>query len=61
GLRTLRVPRQLFTVLHRRCVSHGHSHTSEQPVWTIPLERFEKELAVFRRDQEAFDRGLAPR
>jgi hypothetical protein len=61
GLRTLRVPRHLFKFLHRLCVAHCHSHTSEQPVWTIPLERFEKELAVFRRDQDAFDRGLAPR
>jgi hypothetical protein len=30
-------------------------------VWTIPLEQFERELAVFQRDQDAFDRGLAPR
>jgi DNA-binding NtrC family response regulator len=42
-------------------VAHCHSHTDEQPVWRIPLERFERELAVFRRDQDAFDRGLAPR
>jgi hypothetical protein len=61
GLRTLRVPRHLFKFLHRLCVAHCNSHTSEQPLWTISLERFEKELAVFRRDQEAFDRGLAPR
>jgi hypothetical protein len=61
GLRSLRVPRHLFKFLHRLLVSHCHSHTSEQPVWTIPLEQFERELAVFRRDQDAFDRGLAPR
>ena len=61
GLRTLRVPRHLFKFLHRLLVAHCHSHTSEQPVWTIPLELFERELAVFRRDQDAFDRGLAPR
>jgi hypothetical protein len=61
GLRTLRVPRHLFKFLHRLLVAHCHSHTSEQPVWTIPLEQFERELAVFRRDQDAFDRGLAPR
>jgi hypothetical protein len=61
GLRSLRVPRHLFKFLHRLLVSHCHSHTSEQPVWTIPLEQFERELAVFQRDQDAFDRGLAPR
>ncbi|MFM7074751.1 MAG: hypothetical protein ACKO3G_01615 [Planctomycetaceae bacterium] len=61
GLRTLRVPRNLFKFLHRLLVAHCHSHTAEQPVWTIPVELFERELAVFRRDQDAFDRGLAPR
>jgi hypothetical protein len=61
GLRSLRVPRQLFKFLYRLLVAHCHSHTDEQPVWRIPLERFERELAVFRRDQDAFDRGLAPR
>jgi hypothetical protein len=61
GLRSLRVPRQLFKFLYRLLVAHCHAHTDEQPVYRIPLERFERELAVFRRDQDAFDRGLAPR
>ena len=61
GLRTLRVPRQLFKFLYRLLVAHCHSHTEERPVYKIPLERFETTLAVFRRDQDAFDRGLAPR
>jgi hypothetical protein len=61
GLRSLRVPRQLFKFLYRLLVAHCHAHTDEQPVWRIPLDRFERELAVFRRDQDAFDRGLAPR
>jgi hypothetical protein len=61
GLRSLRVPRQLFKFLYRLLVAHCHAHTDEAPMWTIPLERFERELALFRRDQEAFDRGLAPR
>ena len=61
GLRSLRVPRQLFKFLYRLLVAHCHAHTAEQPVYRIPLERFERELAVFRRDQDAFDRGLAPR
>lgn len=61
GLRSLRVPRQLFKFLYRLLVSHCHAHTQEQPVYRIPIERFETTLAVFRRDQDAFDRGLAPR
>ena len=61
GLRSLRVPRQLFKFLYRLLVAHCHAHTGEQPVYRIPLERFETVLAVFRRDQDAFDRGLAPR
>jgi hypothetical protein len=55
------VPRQLFKFLYRLLVAHCHAHTGEQPVYRIPLERFDTVLAVFRRDQDAFDRGLAPR
>jgi hypothetical protein len=61
GLRSLRVPRQLFKFLYRLLVAHCHAHTDEAPSYRIPVERFERELALFRRDQEAFDRGLAPR
>jgi hypothetical protein len=61
GLRSLRVPRQLFKFLYRLLVAHCHAYTDEQPVYRIPIERFERELALFRRDQDAFDRGLAPR
>ncbi|MFM8578175.1 MAG: hypothetical protein ACKOCN_05175 [Planctomycetaceae bacterium] len=61
GLRSLRVPRHLFKFLYRLLVAHCHAHTEEAPVYRIPLERFETVLAVYRRDQEAFDRGLAPR
>jgi len=61
GLRSLRVPRQLFKFLYRLLVAHCHAHTEERPVFEIPIEQFETTLAVFRRDQEAFDRGLAPR
>ena len=60
GLRSLRVPRQLFKFLYRLLVAHCHAHTAEKPVYQIPIERFETTLAVFRRDQDAFDRGLAP-
>ncbi len=61
GLRSVRVPRQLFKFLYRLLVSHCHAHTSEQPVYNIPIERFDAVLAVYCRDQDAFDRGLAPR
>ena len=61
GLKSLRVPRQLFKFLYRLLVAHCHSHTEERPAYTISPERFESELALFRRDQDAFDRGLAPR
>jgi hypothetical protein len=61
GLRSVRVPRHLFKFIYRLLVAHCHAHTNEQPVYTIPLERFDTVLAVYRRDQEAFDRGLAPR
>ena len=61
GLRSVRVPRQLFKFLYRLLVAHCHAHTAENPNYKIPLERFDTELAVFRRDQDAFDRGLAPR
>jgi hypothetical protein len=61
GLRSLRVPRQLFKFLYRLLVAHCHAHTAEKPVYRIPVERFDTTLAVFRRDQDAFDRGLAPR
>ncbi len=61
GLRMVRVPRQLFKFLYRLLVSHCHAHTAEQPVYRIPIERFDSVLAVYCRDQDAFDRGLAPR
>ena len=61
GLRSVRVPRQLFKFLYRLLVAHCHAHTAENPNYKIPLERFYTELAVFRIDQDAFDRGLAPR
>ena len=61
GLRTLRVPRQLFKFLYRLLVAHCHAHTSDQPSYQIPIERFDSVLAVYCRYQDAFDRGFAPR
>jgi hypothetical protein len=57
--RQLRVPRRLFKFLYRLLVNHCNSHTDHQPVWQISSEQFESTLAVYLRDQDAFDRGLA--
>ncbi|HVW36674.1 MAG TPA: hypothetical protein VHB99_05195 [Pirellulales bacterium] len=58
ALRTLRVPRHLFKFLYRLFVSHSNAHTDEKPAWQISGETFESVLALYQRDQEAFDRGL---
>jgi hypothetical protein len=54
----LRVPRHLFKFLYRLLVAHCNAHTDERPVWQISKEAFEATLAVYRRDQDAVDRGL---
>jgi hypothetical protein len=54
----LRVPRHLFKFLYRLLVAHCTAHTDERPVWQISKEAFEATLAVYRRDQDAVDRGL---
>jgi hypothetical protein len=58
GLRSLRVPRHLFKFLYRVFVSHANAHTDENPVWHVSASTFESILAVYQRDQDAFDRGL---
>jgi len=58
GLRSLRVPRHLFKFLYRVFVSHANAHTDENPVWQVSASTFESTLAVYQRDQDAFDRGL---
>ena len=57
GIRSLRVPRHLFKFLYRLFTAHCHAHTDESPVWKIPAATFESNLAVYRREQDAFDRG----
>jgi hypothetical protein len=54
----LRVPRHLFKFLYRLMVAHCNTHTDERPEWQISKEAFEATLAVYRRDQDAVDRGL---
>ena len=58
ALRTLRVPRHLFKFLYRTFVSHCSAHTDESPVWQISSATFESALALYQRDQDAFDRGV---
>ncbi|MBN1851986.1 MAG: hypothetical protein JW829_04650 [Pirellulales bacterium] len=58
AFRDLRVPRHLFKFMYRLLVAHGNAHRDDDPVWTISGETFESVLAVYRRDQDAIDRGL---
>jgi hypothetical protein len=58
SLRSLRVPRHLFKFLYRLLVAHANRYTDTTPVWKISGETFESELAVYLREQDAFDRGL---
>jgi hypothetical protein len=55
---TLRVPRHLFKFLYRLLVAHCNAHTDDKPEWQVSREAFEATLAVYRRDQDAVDRGL---
>lgn len=58
AFRGLRVPRHLFKFLYRVFVAHCNAYTDDAPVWQITSERFESVLALYSRDQDAFDRGL---
>lgn len=58
SLRQLRTPRHLFKFLHRLLVTHCNSYTDEAPSWRIPLASFNAMLAVYVREQDAFDRGV---
>jgi hypothetical protein len=58
AFRGLRTPRHLFKFLYRLFVAHSNAHVDSDPVWQVCGEAFESTLAVYHRDQEAFDRGL---
>ena len=57
AFRWLRVPRHLFKFMYRLLVAHCNAHTDDKPVWRVPQDTFEATLAVYRRDQDAVDRG----
>ncbi len=44
--------------MYRLFVAHCNAYTDEAPAWKISGERFESTLALYGRDQDAFDRGL---
>ncbi|MGW8256696.1 MAG: hypothetical protein ACWGMZ_04345, partial [Thermoguttaceae bacterium] len=55
---SLRVPRHLFKFLFRLFTAHCNAHSEENPVWQISSGTFESALALYLRDQDAFDRGV---
>jgi hypothetical protein len=58
AFRGLRVPRHLFKFMYRLMVAHCNAYTDDAPSWTISSQHFESVLALYSRDQDAFDRGL---
>ncbi len=58
AFRGLRVPRHLFKFMYRLMVAHCNAYTDNEPSWTISSQHFESVLALYSRDQDAFDRGL---
>ena len=55
---SLRVPRHLFKFMYRLFTAHCNAYTDEQPAWQISSATFESALALYQRDQDAFDRGV---
>jgi len=55
---SLRVPRHLFKFMYRLFTTHCNAHSDEEPVWKISSGTFESVLALYQRDQDAFDRGV---
>jgi hypothetical protein len=58
SLASLRVPRHLFKFMYRLFTAHCNAYTEDQPVWKISSATFESVLALYQRDQDAFDRGV---
>ncbi len=58
AMQSLRVPRHLFKFMYRLLVTHTNAHSDQEPVWKIGVSTFETVLALYQRDQDAFDRGV---
>lgn len=58
AFKQLRVPRHLFKFFYRLFAQHCNAHTEETPNWKISSQTFETTLALYLRDQDAFDRGV---
>jgi hypothetical protein len=44
--------------MYRVLTAHCNAFTEDRPVWQISSETFESALALYLRDQDAFDRGM---
>ncbi|MCC6491754.1 MAG: hypothetical protein IT424_01895 [Pirellulales bacterium] len=55
---SLRVPRHLFKFLYRLLAAHCQQYVDAAPEWKIAPGTFDTQLALYRRDQQAVDRGL---
>jgi len=58
AMRSLRVPRHLSKFLYQAMVAHTNAHTDAEPAWRISSAVFESTLALYQRDQSAFERGM---
>ena len=58
ALHDLRVPRHLFKFAYRMFVAHCNAHSESEPVWRVQPQTFETELALYLREQDAFERGV---
>jgi hypothetical protein len=59
ALESLHVPRHVSKFLYRVISAHCNAHSEAAPLYRVPANLFESELAVFRRDLQAAARGLA--
>jgi hypothetical protein len=58
AMRSLRTPRHLFKFLYRLLITHCNAHLDHEPKYLISSINFEPTLALYQREQEAFERGL---
>ncbi|RIK82745.1 MAG: hypothetical protein DCC67_06815 [Planctomycetota bacterium] len=54
----LRVPRHLFKFLYRVLAAHCQQYVDSAAVWKVTPSTFDTQLALYRREQQAMDRGL---